>query len=320
VTVLDPRSRRWRIGFAVLVAAFASIVVRDGSSIRVSVNGARAREASGHSAQTVLAAAERFAEMDKRDVAPFWDCIMRTPVDVGTFQNADQIAQRIEKVSYPNKAFSETVAKECAPKLVAAREAATALWHDVPAALKAPLEKYVAALPKMQTGILSYAKTLKTRGAVKDVDSSIQEVGAAFTMKPTAESVAFEKFMVCAIPDLDKKDDLQAVLGFMAETCKDDAVSFMTRVRKSCGPLVMTVNANAAPSKTFAGNAAKFYEQQQRQLQAWEWCSKKSRKGKTISELDAFLSAAGDYIEARAEVVKAARTEAARLDGPSPRQ
>ena len=74
-------------------------------------------------------------------------------------------------------------------------------------------------------------------------------------------------------------------------------------------------DAKPAPSKTFKANAKKFYEEQQRQLQAWEWCGKKSRKGKKVLDLEAFLTAAGDYIEARGEVVKTAREEAARITG-----
>ena len=40
----------------------------------------------------------------------------------------------------------------------------------MPSALRPPLEKYVAAIPKMQEGLESYAEKLKSRGAVKDVD------------------------------------------------------------------------------------------------------------------------------------------------------
>ena len=68
----------------------------------------------------------------------------------------------------------------------------------------------MATLPQMQSGLESYAEKVKARGAVKDVDGAIQEVGGAFTADPTAESVAFEKFLVCAVPDLDKKKDIQA--------------------------------------------------------------------------------------------------------------
>ena len=215
------------------------------------------------------------------------------------------------------KTYSDHLTTECVPKLEGARGALSGLANEMPAALRPPLEKYVGALPKMQEGLESYAEKLKSRGATKDVDGSIQEVGAAFTADPTPESVAFEKFMVCAVPGLDKMKDIQGVLEFLAETCKKDPVPFMTKVRADCGSLVQNVNKDAkpAPSKTFKANAKKFYEEQQRQLQAWEWCGKKSRKGKKVLDLEAFLTAAGDYIEARGEVVKTAREEAARITG-----
>jgi hypothetical protein len=247
---------------------------------------------------------------------------MGTEVDVGMFSNADMIQQRVESAYFTQqKTYSEHLTTECVPKLDAARGAISGLVTDYPEVLKPSLEKYVAALPKMQEGLESYAEKLKTRGAVKDVDQSIQEVGTAFSAEPTPESVAFEKFMACAIPDLDKKKDIQEVLQFLADTCKKDPVAFMTKVRSDCGPLVANVDKDAKPAKSFKANAKKFYEEDQRQLQAWEYCGRKSRKGKKQLDLEQFLTAAGDYMEARAELVKTAREEAARITGqPLPKE
>jgi hypothetical protein len=269
-------------------------------------------------AQVILDAGGRFAERDKGDMGQFWNCLMGTEVDVGMFANADMIQQRVESAYFTQqKTYSEHLTTECIPKLDAARGAISGMVNDVPGVLRPALEKYVAALPKMQEGLESYAEKLKTRGTVKDVDQSIQEVGTAFSPEPTAESVAFEKFLVCAIPDLDKKKDIQEVLQFLADTCKKDPVAFMTKVRSDCGSLVQGVDkdAKATPSKTFKANAKKFYEEDQRQLQAWEYCGRKSRKGKKVLDLEAFLVASGDYMEARGELVKTAREEAARITG-----
>ena len=269
-------------------------------------------------AQKILDAGGRFAERDKMDMGAFWTCVMGTDTDVGMFQGVDQIQQRVESAYFTQqKTYSEHLTTECVPKLEGAKGSLSGMGTELPDALKPPFDKYLAAIPKMQEGLESYAEKLKSRGAVKDVDGSIQEVGAAFNTDPTPESVAFEKFMVCAIPDLDKKKDIQAVLEFLAETCKKDPVPFMTKVRADCGALVQNVDKDAkpSPSKTFKANSKKFFEEQQRQLQAWEWCGKKSRKGKKVLDLEAFLLAAGDYIEARGEVVKTAREEAARITG-----
>jgi hypothetical protein len=269
-------------------------------------------------AQAILDAGGRLAMADKADMGQFWSCVFGTDTDVGMFQSGDQIQQRIESAYFTQqKTYSEHLTTDCIPKIEGARSSIAGIEKDMLPALKPPYDKYVASLPKMQAGLESYAEKLKSRSGVKDVDQSIQEVGGAFTTDVTPESVAFEKFLVCAIPDLDKKKDIQGVLEFLADTCKKDPVTFMTKVRADCGALVQKVDKDAkpSPSKTFKANTKKFYEEQQRQLQAWEWCGKKSRKGKKQLDLEDFMMGANDYIEARAEFVRTAKEEAARISG-----
>jgi hypothetical protein len=269
-------------------------------------------------AQAILDAGGRFAERDKTEMGAFWNCVTSSEVDVGSFASADQIQQRIESAYFTQqKTFSDHLTTECVPKMERARQVLSAMSTEMPDELKAPFDKYVATLPRMQTGIETYAEKVKGRGAVKDVDQSIQEVGGAFTAEVSPESVAFEKFLVCAIPDLEKKKDIQGVLEFLADTCKKDPVTFMVGVREKCGGLVQNVNkeGKAEPSKTFKANVKKFVEEDQRQLQAWEYCAKRSRKGKKALDLEEFLTAASDYIESRGEVGKAALDGAARISG-----
>ena len=271
-----------------------------------------------NAAQAILDAAGRFAERDKTEMGAFWSCAFGSEIDVGMLQSAQQIQQKIEGAYFTQqKTFSDHLTTECVPKIERARSALGALVADMPAELKPSLEKYVGALPRMQTGIEVYAEKIKGRGAVKDVDQSIQEVGGAFSPDATAESVAFEKFLVCAIPDLDKKKDIQGVLEYLAATCKDNALDFMTGVRDKCGALVTNVDKDGkvTPSKTFKANTKKLYEEDQRQLQAWEYCAKRSRKGKKQLDLEDFLTAAGDYMESRADLVQTAREAAAKIQG-----
>jgi hypothetical protein len=272
-------------------------------------------------AQVVMDAGGRFAERDKTEMGAFWNCVFGSDVDVGNLSSASQIQKRIEGAYFTQqKTFSDHLTTECVPKMERARGTLNALVSDVPADIRPPLEKYVAALPRMQTGIEVYAEKIKSRGAVKDVDQSIQEVGAAFSPEATAESVAFEKFLACAIPELDKKKDVQGLLEYLAETCKGKALEFMTRVREQCGSFVQNVDkdAKATPSKTFKANTKKLYEEDQRQLQAWDYCAKRSRKGKKALDLEDFLNAAGDYMEARAEVVQATYDAVAKIKGEPP--
>jgi hypothetical protein len=269
-------------------------------------------------AQQILEIGGQFGQKDKTEMGAFWNCVTSSEIEIDNIPGADQIQQRIESAYFTQqKTFSEHLSTECVPKIERARSALSSMASDIPAELKEPFDKYVASLPKMQSGIESYAEKIKGRGATKDVDQSIQEVGGAFSAEVTPESVAFEKFLVCAIPGLDKKKDIQGVLEYLAETCKKDPVPFMTGVREKCGALVQKVNKDAKPepSKTFKANAKKFFEEDQRQLQAWEYCAKRSRKGKKVLDLEDFLTATGDYMESRAGVFQAARESAAKITG-----
>lgn len=275
-------------------------------------------------AQAVMDAGGRFAEREKSEVGPFWNCVMSSEVDIGMFNSADQVQQRIESAFFTQqKTYPDHLVDECIPKLEGAKSAMSSL-PDMPEVLKPALEKYVATFPKMQAGLESYATKLKTRGAVKDVDASIQDIGGGFSADVTPESVAFAKFLSCAVPDLEKKKDVQALLEELADTCKKDAVTFMTKVRTDCGNLVTGVDKTGkpAPDKNFKAIAKKFVEEDNsRLLQAWEFCGKRSRKGKKVQDMEDFLVAFGDYMEARNDVVKTAREEAARMLGqPLPKE
>lgn len=274
-------------------------------------------------AQEKLRFGERFVELDKSEVAPFWNCITSSEVDVGMFQSVDQIQKRIESAYFTQqKTFSDHLLTECVPKIERARQAASGLAGDTPAEFKEAIDRYAGALPRLQSGIETYAEKIKGRGATKDIDQLIQDTGNAFhsNQTPTAEGLAFEKFLYCAVPNLDKMKDAQALLEYLADTCyHKDAVAFMNGVREKCGPILTAVDkdAKATPSKTWKTTMKKFYEEDARQLRAWEDCARKSRKGKKVQDLEDFLVASGEYMEARAGVVQAVKASAAQAAGVS---
>jgi hypothetical protein len=275
------------------------------------MQGSRARG----NAQAKLDYAAQWVGLEKTETAQFWNCVMASETDVGLFSSAGQIQQRIEAAyATQQKTFSEHLLTECIPKIERAKQAFAAM-EAPPAELRAPLETYKASLPELQKGLELYAERIKDRGTTKDLDQLIQEFGDAWhsDMKPTAQTVAFEKFMHCAVPGLDKMKDAQEMLEFLADACfKKDPVSFMDRVRKSCGPLLAEPEGKPVPSKTYKATQKKFYEDERRQLQAWDSCGRKARKGKKVDDLGEFLVAVGDYMNARAGFVEAARAAAAK--------
>jgi hypothetical protein len=85
----------------------------------------------------------------------------------------------------------------------------------------------------------------------------------------------------------------------------------MDKVRADCGNLLNVadkeakVNPKSVP--TWKTTHKLFFEEDARQLQAWESCGKRSRKGKKKEDLENFLLAVNDYMSARAGVASAAR-------------
>jgi hypothetical protein len=262
------------------------------------------------SVQAKLEFAEKWIDLDKRETGAFWACVMASEVDVGMFTAAAQIQGRIEGAyATQPKTYSEHLTTECVPKIERARQAFGGL-SEVPPEFSGPLEAYRASLPKLESGIEEYAQKIKGRQGMKDTDLLIQEYGNAWHAggAPTPEAVAFEKFLHCAMPELASLKDTQALLEHMADLCfKKDPVAFMDRARSACGPLLQQVDARATPSKTWKLTQKKFLEDDARMLQAWESCSKRSRKGKKVEDLEAFLLAVGDYMKARADFAGAAK-------------
>lgn len=291
------RNRAVYMGFGLAaLAVVAAWMVRDSRS-----KGA---------VQEKLNFAERWVELEKRETGLFWNCVFASEVDVGMFSKADQIQQRIEAAYFTQqKTFSDHLLTECVPKMERTRQAFAGL-SSPPPELQAPLDAYRKTLPGLQDGVQLYAERIKNRGASKDVDQLIQEMGQAWhsEINPNPQTIAYDKFLRCAVPGLDKLKDSQALVEFFAEACyKKDPVSFMDRVRKECGPILENAEASGPAPKTYKATQKRLYEEDARQLSAWADCGRRARKGKKVEDLGEFLVAVGEYMSARAAFVEAAR-------------
>jgi hypothetical protein len=299
------RRRNRMIIAAIAIVAVGYVVVRQVQE--------RKRKAV---AQEKLNYAEKFVELEKRETGAFWNCVMASEVDIGMFQKGEQFQQRIEAAYFTQqKTFADYLTNECVPKIERARQAFGGL-RDTPAELAGPLDKYRETLPRLQAGMEDYAEKIRSRGSVKDTDQLIQELGSNWHMTPdiNAETAAYERFLYCAIPGLAKMKDAQELLEFMSDQCfKKDPVAFMDRVRKDCGPLLVVadkearVDPKSVPTWKQSHKENGILEAEMRQMQAWESCSKRSRKGKKKEDLEQFLLAVNDYMAARSGVAMAAR-------------
>jgi hypothetical protein len=260
--------------------------------------------------QAKLDWADRFFAVDKQEMGSFWTCVLSSNVDVGLFAGVVQFQQRIEAAYATQPAdFGERMTTECVPKLERARQQVGAL-KDPPAELAATLESYRGTLPRLQSGLETYVENLKGRAGVKDFGATLIEAGDAWhsDSKPSAKGIAYERFLHCAVPGLLKMKDAQALLVHLHEACfKKDAAAFMAQVKKTCGDTVMKPEPGAAAPKTWAVSHQRFYEDDARQLRAWESCLKKAGKGQKAGDMEDLLTAIGEHMQARAEFAQGVR-------------
>ena len=186
----------------------------------------------------------------------FWNCVMASEVDVGMFSNADQIQQRIEAAYLTQqKTFSEHLLTECVPKMERARQAFAGL-HDAAGRVEGARSRTTRpALPELQKrhrGLRRTDQEPRRHQGRRPADPGDRAAPGTPRRSPTPETIAFEKFMHCAVPGLDKMKDTQQLLEYLADACyKKDPVPFMDRVRKDCGPLLESADAKATPPKTY---------------------------------------------------------------------
>lgn len=253
---------------------------------------------------------DAWAEQDKAEVGSLLNCFTQSNIPVDAFATADQVQAKVEQAAgVQPKTFAEHLRVECVP-LGERVTSAFAAKTDVPDEFKAGFEAYKASLPKLKDGIATFADRLDVLLEGGDMAAKLQGAGDAWhsSESPTPESIAFERFLQCAVPGIAQLKDAQGLLQALATECyKKDAAAFMQTVQDKCGVLVMKIDISAKPSPTYKTSMKKFYEPEQRMMKAWEDCVRRGRKGGRDNNLSQFLHAFGEYVQARVEIARAAK-------------
>ena len=253
---------------------------------------------------------DSWAEKDKLEVGALWNCLTQSNTPLDSFATAGQVQAKVEQAAgVQPKTFAEHLRLECGP--MGERVVSVFATSDpVPAEFQPGFEAFKASLPKLKDGIATFAERLDTLVQGGNLASKLQTAGEAWhaSQSPTVESVAFEKFLQCAVPGIAGLADAQALLQTLAEQCyKKDAAAFMQTVQDKCGSLIMKPELSIKPSATYKASMKKFYEPEQRMMKAWEDCVRKGRKGGRDNNLAQFLHAFGQYMEARVQIALAAK-------------
>jgi hypothetical protein len=224
-----------------------------------------------------------------------WRCVLAREVDIGTMQNGQQV-RRLAEQAYESgeETYPEALEKTCLPAL--------GRWRQQVAALPDRRGGYAASLASLEAALRVYAQRLRAREGAEELDGEIVHKARAWHLagaKPTAESVAYDRFLRCAIPSLDDLASGQAVYEFLARQCfQQNPAPFIERVRQECGPLLE--GPAPKPARSYEATRKRLQDPEGRQAQSWESCTELAREQHEMLDGRELAAAVDQYLAARA--------------------
>ena len=228
---------------------------------------------------------ESFAAFEKDQVGAFWKCMFGKDGDGRRFNAPEQLNMSIETNLYSDpKTYPEKVSSECVKKAMLATSRVKDL--SPPAEYETAVDEYGKALAALANTLNTWAESAPKRVEIKLREKKIDDAGNAWSTTANvnkAEPAAwlYDKFLHCAVPEIDKFKDTQGLLEFLADKCvqkkgKEIDQAFIGKLRDTCIPESQEEPAKAPP--TFKGTFNKFSGEYDRMAQAWGFCFRKMNK------------------------------------------
>jgi len=249
-----------------------------------------------------------FAATEKDDVVgEFWACLFGPGVDPGAFPNNLALGQRLDGAfAVDPKNFPTKVREECTPKAKDARHKIESI--QAPAVYEPVFKEYEQSLDGLVTAFDNWAKVAPSHMAEKLVGQKVEADGNAWHQfqggKPAAEVIAFDRFLHCAVPTVDKMKTGQEVVEFLFKQCKD--AKYLEHLQEECGKEVTAEGVPQMPTSGFKGTVAKL-QSDDRDLSAFDDCLRKSRKAKRSDDAGEVGKAWLAYMEAGRKVREAGK-------------
>jgi hypothetical protein len=235
----------------------------------------------------------RRAAVESGEVIAAWQCLFTKDVDLAQLANGQQVRRLFEtahdglKDDYPKHLLAD-----CLPRLAQARRTLGAPRDPAGA-------RYAAALAALEAAVRLYAERLSRMAPIEELDEDIVSHAHSWYSDDGghARHAGYERFLSCAVPELQSLADDRALYEYLADRCfKHDPVVFMSRVRSQCGPLL----ENETPSPTLAASRRKFHHgEDSLQIQSWESCSDIAREQQRMADARELVTAADAYLAAR---------------------
>jgi hypothetical protein len=241
---------------------------------------------------------EKFQQTEKEDVGKFWACVLGPNVDVGMFPDNLALSQKItSQFGVDPKNYPQRVREECTPKALDAKKKVEALQPPVEE-YKPQITKYGSGLQQLAAAFDAWSLVAPSQVAEMEQGKKVGTFGAAWHAfaggKPGNDVLAYDAFYHCAVPDLHKMKDGQAVVELLFKSCKDE--KYVTHLNNDCGKLILSDNP-PAPPKDFKATIGKLAADD-RELSAFDDCMRKGRKGKRRDDFADVGRAWVDFMEA----------------------
>ena len=288
-----------------------------GIALLAVLGGLGAREVQKRNRRKVhVAFMEQFLAYEKDSVNLFWRCLFGKDGDGRRFNSPEQLNAQIESALFADiKEFPAKVTNDCVPKALKASKGINELSSPV---------EYKVALDEYSKSLAGLANTLNTwaEGAPKRVETRVREqkiTQAGETWSTTAnpnkadpDAWRYDVFLHCAVPDIDKMKDGQALLEFLATKCirkkgQNIDMDFLGKVRDTCIP-----EAQDPPTKTpgtFKGTFNKFGADFDRMAQAWGACFRNMNKESKKDDLESVDKAWVSALNAGTEIRKVGKVQ-----------
>ncbi len=243
---------------------------------------------------------ESFQQIEHNEVGPFWECVLGPNVDPASFPSNLEFAARLESAfAMDTKTYPQKVSQECAPKALEAKHRVGTI--NAPPEYSEAIKKYEESLSALATELEAWSKIAPAHVAEREVGKKMDQDADAYHAwdgsKPSPEVMAYDAFLHCAAPALDRMKDGQALVEYLFEQCKSGA--FTTRLENECGK-----NLTTPPIVPSPGLKAGFKNADGREKDALGDCLRKNRKGKRQDDSAGLQRAWKDYLDAGAGVKK----------------
>lgn len=225
-----------------------------------------------------------FAQVEKKDVAAFWACVLGDKVDPAAFSDNLGFEQRISsEFGIDAKNYPTKVRDECTSKAVDARHRIEGL--QAPDEYRASLQKYSESMKALEAALQGWAKIAPTQVQDMAVAQRLDKAGAAWHGyaggKLDPDATAYDRFLHCGEPDVDKMKDGQALVERLFNDCKK--AEYAKKLNEVCGKELAS-EMPAAPTKNWKA-AVKKMGPDDRVISALGDCLKKARKAKRRDDL-----------------------------------